>query len=256
MLLAYVVRHGYTAISPQPEDWLPVPLDSLGRVDAMDAAQWIKRMGKVQPEWGISSDLPRAEQTLGVCAKVLGLNVMRPMQELRAFSHKDETPEQFEKRNNKAFTSIMQMAAKSKKVGVIACHRSNTAYLGKMMGGVLQNINYRLHTLVHEGGIVLLNRNSIEPVFKFEGENAKSDLYQPFDGTQLSGFVTAKDNPPPRECGFCRWYDIDHCDHPAVNADDAVGLMYAYRRNPKGKWLTKPSDCCDNFQSTKSLTRK
>lgn len=255
MLLAYVVRHGHTAISPGTEEWLPIGLNDLGRSDALNAAQWIKRFGKTPPTWGVASDLPRAMETLDICAKVLKLKTMRPISGLRAFNHEKETPSEYEKRSVQAWTALLKMMVKSKEVGLVSAHRSTTAYLAKFIGGVRQNVNYRLHTLVHEGGVVLLNRNSLQPVFKFEGENAKSDIYQPFDGTQLSGFVTAKDNPPPRECGMCRWYDQDHCEHPSVNADDAVGPMYGYRRNDKGKWMVKPFDCCDNFQSTKSLKR-
>lgn len=62
------------------------------------------------------------------------------------------------------------------------------------------------------------------------------------DGTSLSGFVTAKENRPPRECGNCRWMKDGHCHNPLVMIDPEVA-------GEAGK--PKPvdhDDCCDNFQ--------
>lgn len=68
-------------------------------------------------------------------------------------------------------------------------------------------------------------------------------LDAPKDGTDLSGFVTAKENKPPRECGNCKWMKDAHCEHPLVMIDPEVN-------GEQGK--PKPvdaDDCCDNFQS-------
>lgn len=238
-------------MSPAPEFWSDVPLNAFGRSEAADAAQFINRQTP-KPEWGISSDLPRAVETLAIVSAILGIRRMKPMSELRALDE-GEDPKEFEKRNLKAFTTILAIAKKTKKVGLIAAHRSNSAFLSKMLGGTLQKIDYRVNSLLHEGGVAAIKSNSIQPLFKFIGENTKADIVQPFDGTQISGFVTAKDNPPPRECGWCRWFDRDHCEHPLVTADDGIGPMYGKHRNDKGRWVVLPEECCDNFQSTKRL---
>lgn len=249
-VLAWFVRHGSTDMSPAPEFWLPVSLNAFGKAEALDASQFIA-MHTPRPEWGVSSDLPRAQETLDIAAKVLGFSKLKPMPELRAFGE-DEDPKDYEKRNLKAFAALFAMALKTKKVGLIAGHRSTSAFLGKMLGGTIQKVDYKLNSLVHEGGVIVLKKRSLQPMFKFIGENSKPDLVQPFDGTQISGFVTAKDNPPPRECGKCRWMDRDHCEHPVVTADDGIGPMYGMKRNAKGRWIVAEDSCCDNFQSTKN----
>lgn len=252
-ILAWFIRHGSTDISPKPEFWKQVPLNALGRAEAVDAGEFIARHTP-NPEWGISSDLTRAEETLAIAASALGLTkILKPMPELRALGE-DENQEDFEKRNLKAFTVLLDMAKKTKKVGLISAHRSNSAFLGKLLGGTKQKIDYRINSLIHEGGVMILKNRSLQPMFKFIGENTKADIVQPFDGTQISGFVTSKDNPPPRECGYCRWYDKDHCEHPLVTADDGLGPMYGLRRNAKGHWIVATDACCDNFQSIKTVS--
>jgi broad specificity phosphatase PhoE len=240
-------------MSPKTEGWLQIALNDLGKADAVNAAQFIRDYDGQKPGWGVSSDLKRAEQTLDICAKILDLKKVNPMPELRAFNHLKETDKEYEKRNMRAFTGILRTATQMKSVPVICCHRSNTAFLGKYLGGVKQDLDYRLHSLVHEGGVLVITDQSIRALFKFIGENAKEDISQPYDGTQSSGFVTAADNPPPRECEYCRWLDRDHCEHPMVTADDGIGVMYGYKRNENGKWIVNQNDCCDNFQSVKSL---
>lgn len=63
------------------------------------------------------------------------------------------------------------------------------------------------------------------------------------DGTKLSGFVSAQENQPPRQCSHCIWYKHDFCHNPLVMIDDDVN-------GPKGQ--PKPvqdEDCCNGFQS-------
>jgi probable phosphoglycerate mutase len=63
------------------------------------------------------------------------------------------------------------------------------------------------------------------------------------DGTKISGFVTAEQNQPPRQCDHCVWYKHDHCHNPLVMIDDAV---------PGDSGKPKPvndDDCCNGFQS-------
>lgn len=73
----------------------------------------------------------------------------------------------------------------------------------------------------------------------------RGKMNAPKDGTSLSGFVTEKDNKPPRECGNCKWMKAEACTHPLVMIDPEV-------KGVSGK--PKPvdsDDCCDNFQNKK-----
>ena len=71
----------------------------------------------------------------------------------------------------------------------------------------------------------------------------KRKLHAPKDGTALSGFVTAKQNQPPRECGNCRWFDGKSCHHLLVIHDPEVPGKDG---QPKA---VGTDDCCDNFQN-------
>jgi hypothetical protein len=65
----------------------------------------------------------------------------------------------------------------------------------------------------------------------------------PKDGTPISGFVTAKENKPPRECGNCKWMKDGHCGHVLVMHDPKVA---GEDGQPKP---VDADDCCDNFQN-------
>lgn len=69
------------------------------------------------------------------------------------------------------------------------------------------------------------------------------------DGTAKSGFVTAEDNRPPRQCDHCRWMGEGSCTNPEVAADDEIGKKYKRVRNKLGNWNVEPEDCCDHFQA-------
>lgn len=69
------------------------------------------------------------------------------------------------------------------------------------------------------------------------------------DGTKKTGFVTAEDNEPPRQCDHCRWMGGGSCTHPEVTADEEVGIKYGKKRDAVGNWIVNPTDCCDNIQS-------
>jgi hypothetical protein len=246
-ILAYIVRHGFTDTSPKPEWWSQVPLNALGRAQAADAAEFLKGQN-VKPDFGISSDLQRAEDTLAICAEILGIKCMRPVADLRALN-KDEDQKEFEKRNLHGFTAILAAAKLKGKVPLIACHRSNTAWLAKHFSNVRQEIDYRAASLVWEGGVVCIKNGIAIPIYKRLAQNAKEDLAQPYDGTHISGFVTASDNKPPRECGNCKWMEGSACHHPVVTADDELTMMYGKKRNAAGFWIVDSDDCCDNYQN-------
>lgn len=64
-----------------------------------------------------------------------------------------------------------------------------------------------------------------------------------YDGTRLSGFVTAEENQPPRQCSNCIFYKHDHCEHPVVMIDCEVPGEHG---KPKP---VEDDDCCNGFQS-------
>jgi hypothetical protein len=71
----------------------------------------------------------------------------------------------------------------------------------------------------------------------------RGKMKAPKDGTAMSGFVTASQNKPPRECGNCKWMKDAACHHPLVMLDPEV-------KGTQGK--PKPvdsDDCCDNMQN-------
>jgi len=245
-ILAYIVRHGSTDLSPQPEWQSQIPLNELGRAQALDAAWWLKLKQSTLPTWGVSSDLARAEETLAICAKVLNLETVKPLDGLRALD-KDEPDDKFEARNKKAFTAVLAAGKVKGAIPLVACHRSNTTWLAKEFGGVQQHVNYRQNSAVYEGGILVIKNGVLRPLYKSLAENPYENL-DPSDGTPTSGFVTAEVNKPPRDCGHCKWLDDTHCDNPLVAADDLVGMWFGYKRNAAGKWYVKPEDCCNQFQ--------
>lgn len=247
MVLAYVLRHGVTDLSPKHEGQTQIPMNDLGKAQVRDAGEFIKDQLKIKPEWGVSSDLKRAEQALQICAGILGLEMGRPMADLRNLGD-EETPAHFEKRLTRAFDAILAVRQKNKKVPLIATHRSVSAWVCKRYGFVRQEIDYHRASVMWEGGVLVIDSNGARPIYKPLVENTAED-FQPFDGTHIAGFVTGKDNVPPRECGNCKWEHGGACHHPVVTADDELNLLYAKRRNKEGFWLIDNDDCCDNFQN-------
>lgn len=247
-ILAYFVRHGETDQSPAPEGWGQIPLNPLGRAQAADAGQFIKTQ-KILPTWGVSSDLARAMETLQICATAFDIRIVRPLAGLRAFDEKEETQAQFEAHSVKAIAAILATCAKSKTVALIASHRSVSAVLAKHYGYVKQDVDFRQASAVWEGGVIEINTLGIQPIYKMLSENPKEDLGQPDDGTHISGFVTAEENKPPRECGNCKWMVGSACHHPVVTADDELGMIYGKIRDKSGRWIVDSDDCCNSFQN-------
>jgi len=249
MILGYIVRHGYTDMSPQPEWQSQIPLNALGEAQAHTAGEWLKFKipKKKLPVWGVSSDLKRAEQTLEIVSKSLNLEIVKPMAELRALDYKED-PKEFEARNKKAFIAIFATAKTSGRIALVACHRSNTAWLATQFGGVKQEMEYRELSAVHEGGILEVStERGLFPLYKTTHENPREDML-PMDGTGISGFVDGTVNEEPRRCGNCKWIEDGHCDNPMVTADDELGMFYGRKRNAAGKWKVEPGDCCNGYQ--------
>lgn len=247
-ILAYIIRHGTTDMSPKSEGWSAVGLDELGKAQARVAGEFVKKQD-VKPDFAVSSDLARAVQTCDIACKALGITrILKPMSGLRAFADGKESQQEYEARTDKAFTDILSAAKAKGLVPLVVWHRSGTAWLGKKYSFVHQKIDYRQASLVWEGGVLVLDENGVRPLYKVLTENPKENMV-PEDGTTVSGFVTIRDNQPPRECGNCKWMDVYHCDHPVVTADDEIGLIYGIKRNSKGKWEVPVSACCNHFQN-------
>ena len=168
-IVGYVMRHGSTAISPAPEGWKPIGLSREGWGEAQAGADFLEqfiREGAPKPDWGISSDLPRAEQTLAIVADSLHIPVLHALTDLRAFEEKAETPARYEERNAEAFGNILTTAAKSNSVPLIVCHRSSSGFLGKKHKILSRDPDYRYDALLLEGGILALTDCGIMPLFR------------------------------------------------------------------------------------------
>lgn len=169
---AYVLRHGSTAISPNPEGWQQIPLDRRGIEEAREAGQFLCGLisqGYPAPRWGVSSDLERAIQTLDIVASVVDMTVVEPMISLRAYEKHEETAISYELRNMLAFDIILARAFKSGRLPLIACHRSSTAWLAKTHG-IIKNPDYREDALLQEGGLLALTDHGIKPLFRVRPE--------------------------------------------------------------------------------------
>jgi phosphohistidine phosphatase SixA len=165
---AYVLRHGSTALSPAPEGWKPIGLNPAGRSEAMGAADFLGRLirqGAPQPDWGVSSDLPRAEQTLAIVSDVLQIPTSTPLFALRAFEDQEESPAEYEKRNVLAFEGILKKAAQTNTVPLIVCHRSSTGFLAKQHK-LDDDPDYRYDALLLEGGILALDDCGLVPLYR------------------------------------------------------------------------------------------
>src|SRR5690348_13934419 len=152
-VIAYAMRHGVTDLSPLHEGQTDIPMNPTGISQVEATAQFIKWKQKQKQLWGVSSDLRRAELALEICSKVLNLNVIRPMAELRNLGD-DETNAEFERRLTKAFAAILATAARVKGIPLISTHRSVTAWISKEFSGVQQEIDYRRAAVVWEGGLL------------------------------------------------------------------------------------------------------
>jgi histidine phosphatase superfamily protein (branch 1) len=247
-VLAYILRHGTTDLSPKHEGQTQIPMNALGKAQVRGAAEFIKWKMPHKPVWGVSSDLLRTEQALAICAEVLNLKCVRPVPELRNLGD-DETSAGFEKRLDKAIPAILETGKKTKSIPLIATHRSVTAWTTKKYSGVEQELDYHRAAVIWEGGVIVIDSKGARPIYKPMSENTAEDLGQPDDGTHISGFVTGKDNIPPRECWNCKWMVGMACHHPVVKADDELGLFYGKKRNKEGYWLVDSDDCCNSFQN-------
>lgn len=164
MIRAYIMRHGSTAISPAPEGWKPVGLSELGRSQAVHAADFIQQYIRLHPKptWGISSDLPRAEQTLAVMARFVPLKLEEPNPGLRAYERNVEDPDTYERRTLQALNQILSKPG----LPLIVCHRSTTGFLAKHHSMWDRDPDYSEDALLLEGGILAITDSRVIPLFR------------------------------------------------------------------------------------------
>lgn len=163
------MRHGSTAISPAPEGWKPIGLSREGWGEAQAGADFLEqaiKAGAPKPNWGVSSDLPRAEQTLAIVADHLDIPVAEPVRDLRAYEETAETPARYEERNLEAFDSVLGYAVSTNTIPLIVCHRSSTGFLGKQHKVLMRDPDYRYDALLLEGGILAITECGIMPLFR------------------------------------------------------------------------------------------
>ena len=169
MIRAYVMRHGATDMG-----WKPIGLNREGWGEVQAGAEFLEqfiRDGGPSPSWGISSDLPRAEQSLAIAADFLNIPTAPSRFDLRAYEEHSETPAQFERRILSGFSTVMEAAQKSNSIPLMIAHRSSTGFLGKHYKTWVRNPDYRYDELLLEGGILAITECGIMPLFRFVEKN-------------------------------------------------------------------------------------
>lgn len=179
MIRAYVMRHGSTSISPSPEGWKQIGLSREGWGEARAGADFLLRFtreGSPRPDWGISSDLRRAEETLAIAADILQLPVLQSVFKLRAYDDDRETASSYEERNAEGFSAVLETARETDSVPLIVCHRSSTGFLGKWTNVIDRDPDYRYDALLLEGGVLALTEHGIIPLFRAVEANWPANL--------------------------------------------------------------------------------
>lgn len=183
------MRHGSTAISPAPEGWKPIGLSEEGRSQAVHAADFLEQYFRSHPKptWGISSDLPRAEQTLAIVAQYIPLKLENPMPELRAYERSAEDPSTYERRTLGALNQILSKPG----LPFIVCHRSTTGFLAKHHSLWLRDPDYSADALLLEGGILAVTDSQVIPLFRAVKSNWENKC-------QSSAQISRSSDPPSR----------------------------------------------------------
>lgn len=166
-------------MSPRTEGWRQIGLNDLGQMQAVAGADFLQQYVRThpRPQWGISSDLTRAEETLAITSAFLGgLPDVQPLRELRAFDSEVETPEHYEARSRQAFQRIFANARVTHSIPLIVGHRSTTMFLQRHHPVPKMNeadADYRTHSLLIEGGVMAITETGLVPLFRAIDENWK-----------------------------------------------------------------------------------
>lgn len=270
--LFFLGRHGRTAGNDKNlyRGWSNdefAQLDADGRTDAREQGIFLQRAGLNFPII-ITDTLDRTNDTARIVADILGVKEIiqdarlgpikmgdytglskekHPLTEYMNNRGKKipggESMKEFDYRQSKVFADIAETVSKIRKPVLVLGHGSNASYLYHNVNKGGKEVGYEGLTL--PGGVSLFTRDGITPIFK--KREGSPQLYK--DGTDVSGFVTADENRPPRECWNCRSYvavnGLGSCIHPLVRIDPKL----ENRRQPDGTVAVGERDCCDNFRN-------
>ena len=222
-----VMRHGSTENNARGRyrGHLQLPLTAKGVLEASDAVRFLKQLPSEQrPDWVVSSDLPSAKQTAAICARALGLKMMKPLRNLRGmdigsfagkpkkeaeaalmecFRHPDEScgggdsPNEFDARCEKVFAAIRKVAGETDKIPLVVAHGSNTVYLYKTCEDCEEQ-NYQ-EPPVEPGGIIRYNGEDATPIWRVSDHANPLPLY-PQD--HKAGMVVPKGGSNCAKCEF------------------------------------------------------
>ena len=271
--LFFLVRHGITNgnVDGCYRGWSngdEAQLNAAGRDVVREAGIFLKGTGVDFP-FIISDDLGRCIETREILADILGIKEHHADKRLRPLNVGDftgkpkaehplteylndksmvipggESVAQFEKRESSFFDNVLETIEKIHKPILIVGHGSTVSYLHNAVQRNEPKVGYE--GLVNPGGVLVFNKAGVTPLTQ-KRDGAASPLK---DGTVLSGFVTAAENVPPRECWNCRYAvkevnGLLGCAHPIVRIDPQL----QNRKQADDTIAVCDRDCCDNFRN-------
>lgn len=268
--LFFAVRHGetngnrgntYRSWSNGPD----AQLNGAGRDGIREAALFLQKSQQSFPLI-ISDDLDRSIESRGILKSILQIPVEQTDKRLRPLNVGDftgksktdhpleeylknkskvipggESVNQFDKRQATFFDHVAEIVEKLGKPILIVGHGSTVSFLYNHFNRAGE-IGYE--GLTNPGGVLMFTAKGIEPLTK-KREEAPS-LFK--SGTAVSGFVTEEQNPQPRACWHCKYYqrdvnDLGGCINPLVRVDPAL----ASQRQSDGTVAVGEEDCCDSY---------
>ena len=272
-VLFYLVRHGETFSNEDNcyRGWSNGPqaqLDPAGREGVREAGIFLLSAGLSFP-LVVSDDLDRAQETQDILADILNIQVAETEPLLRPLNVGDftgkpkaeypldkyiedkdlripggDTLNEFNRQQAATWDGLTSVVEKIGKPILVVVHGSNVSFLHNHRSiAAGEKVGYE--GLVHPSGVLMFTTEGIIPLTKKRGAT-KSPLK---DGTALTGFVTANQNHPPRDCWNCNAFVRDvnglgACRHPLVMIDPEL----QDRKQTDGTIAVGDNDCCDNFR--------
>jgi broad specificity phosphatase PhoE len=272
--MLFVVRHGETANNDQGlyRGWSNEPgaqLSPEGRDLVREAGTFLRDLNLKFP-FALSDDLHRCVETREILAGILGIKQEVTDERLRPVNVGDYTGKaktdyplegyyanptkkipggesiaDFHKRMAMLMTDVLTVIDSRKCLPLIIGHGSSVSYLHNVYNRAEPLVGYE--GLTHPGGVLLFNASGIHAL-THKRNGIPTDMK---DGTALSGFVTEKENKPPRSCWNCRSFVRDYqtkaggCVHPLVQIDPQL----QDRRQTDGTIAVSDDSCCDMFRN-------
>jgi probable phosphoglycerate mutase len=277
--LLLMARHGQTDLNSQGNHvgWSEIPLDEIGRQQAREAGAFISKL-PFTIKHVITSDLVRAQETASLICSILNIpdfytdellrdlkvgdlegkdEIENPIDEyLEDLDKKFPNGESINEFNQRQYEFASQLLSDidsgAMEAGsiLVVTHAPVLSYWVQVQKGNLPDDYLSYDDIVTPGGVVLVTDETVLPI-----HNRNTGTKMPLsDGTKLSGFVTALENLPPRECWCCKWSSLDQaksfvCGHPLVNIDPELND----RRTTEGTTLVEPDSCCNSYQASTKL---